>query len=308
MSTRVNAGLAAAAAALLSLTACAGSGGASDSAAPAPAAVSDLDRGGDQQLESSSEGYETASRAAASTADDAKTTADAPTVAVVSTGQVALEASDVAKARRDVQLVIDTHLGTISDEETTTSDDGAVESTRVVIRVPSKHFAKAMTDLEQIAHLRSSTSSSEDVTTKVIDNEVRLRAQEKSLERIEALLARAVNLNEVIAIESQLSRRQADYDSLKSTQAWLRDQTTLSTITLDIHLAEKESRDDQTTGFLGGLDRGWDGLTAALLGLATLLGLTLPFAALLALLGVPLWLVLRGVRRRRAQVAPDTEL
>jgi len=266
-----------------------------------------MDRGGDQ-LDSSSDGFEAASRAAGATGDDADAKADAPTVAVVSTGQVALEAADVAKARRDVQLVIDTHLGTISQEETTTSDDGVPESTRMVIRVPSKHFAKAMNDLEQVADLRSSTSSSEDVTTKVIDNEVRLRAQEKSLERIEALLARARNLNEVIAIESQLARRQADYDSLKSTQAWLRDQTTLSTITLTIQLAEKETKDERSTGFLGGLDRGWDGLTAALVGLCTLLGLVLPFAALLALLGVPLWLVLRGVRRRRAQATPAGDL
>ena len=297
MSIRVNAGIAAAAAAaLLILSGCAGSAGEGD--ASSPAAVTTEDRGGAQP--ESADAYDARTGVAdEAPMDDRDTKAETATVAVISTGQVALESSDVAKARRDVQLVIDTYLGTVSQEETATSDDGVPESTRVVIRVPSKHFAKAMKDLEGVADLRSSTSSSEDVTTQVIDNEVRIRAQEKSLERLEALLAKAVNLGEVISIESQLSRRQADLDSLKSTQAWLKNQTTLSTITLNIELAEEEAKDDEATGFLGGLERGWDGLVAALVGLSTLLGLVLPFAVLLALIGVPLWWALRVVRRRR---------
>jgi hypothetical protein len=313
MSIRVNTGLAAAAtAALLTLSACGGSG--SDSAAHSSndMARTDMDPGAAAPeapaLTPVEDNSYTAERAGGAAADETNTKADAPTVAVISTGQVSLEADDVTKARREVQQVIDTYLGTISEEEATTNDGGVAESTRIVIRVPSKHFTKAMTDLEGVADLRSSTSSAEDVTTKVIDNDVRLRAQEKSLERIEALLASAKNLNEVIAIESQLARRQADYDSLKSTQAWLKDQTTLSTITLNIQLTEDHPKKDKAeTGFIGGLDRGWDGLVAALVGLGTLLGLVLPFAAVGALLGAPLWLALRGVRRRRTVAGPDEE-
>jgi hypothetical protein len=303
MSIRVNTGLAAAAtAALLTLSACGGSG--SDSVARSSADMAQTDMNGiehapEAPAPAGADNAYDASTVAEGSAKETNTKADAPTVAVISTGQVSLVADDVTKARREVQQVIDTYLGTISEEEATTNDDGVAESTRIVIRVPSKHFAKAMTDLEGVADLRSSTSNAEDVTTKVIDNDVRLRAQEKSLERIEALLASAKNLNEVIAIESQLARRQADYDSLKSTQAWLKDQTTLSTITLNIQLTEDHPKKDKAeTGFIGGLDRGWGGLVAALVGLGTLLGLVLPFAALIALLGVPLWLLLRGVRRR----------
>jgi len=303
MSIRVNTGLAAAAiATIFSLSACAGGGETHAADAVAEHAAADLDSTANLPESGAAAAYDAsrlADRDTASSGDEkANAKADAPTVAVISTGQVTLEADDVAKARREVQQVIDAYLGTISEEEGTTNDDGVAESTRVVIRVPSKHFAKAMTDLEGVADLRSSTSNAEDVTTKVIDNDVRLRAQEKSLERIEALLASAENLNEVIAIESQLARRQADYDSLRSTQAWLKDQTTLSTITLNIQLAEKETVDKKSTGFIGGLDRGWDGLIAALVGLGTLLGLVLPFAALVTLLGVPLWFLIRGVRRR----------
>jgi len=172
---------------------------------------------------------------------------------------------------------------------------------RLVLRIPSDSFAKAMQLLEKVGELQSSSSASEDVTTKVIDNEARVRAQEKGLERVEALIAQATNLREVIALESQLTRRQADLDALKSTQSWLKDQTTLSTITVYLERTPEEDpeEEDEESGFVSGFERGWGGLVAASVGLVTLLGLVLPFAVVLALLGVPLWLLLRGVRRRR---------
>lgn len=296
MNIRVRTGMAAAATAvLLSLTACAGGG--DESAGGESLTEATVDRATPAEAPAAgAEAYDTRVDGDMSAADSK---VDAPTVAMISTGQVTLETDDITEARRAVQQVVDTHLGTISEEEASTNEDGAASSTRLVIRVPSKRFTQAMADLEGVADLRSSTSSTEDVTTQVIDNDVRLRAQEKSLERIEALLARAESINEIMAIESQLARRQADFDALRSTQAWLKDQTSLSTITLALELAD-EQEERSSDGFLSGLDRGWDGLVAALAGLATVLGLVLPFAVLAALVGVPLWWVVRGVRRRGA--------
>lgn len=181
-----------------------------------------------------------------------------------------------------------------------------MEAARLVLRIPSDEFADAKTDLEAVADLVASSSGSEDVTTEVIDVEARIRAQTASLERIEALLARATTLRQIIAIESQLARRQADLDSLKSRQAWLAEQTTLSTISVHIkETPEEEPEKEDDSGFLAGLDNGWDALVAATVGLATLVGLLLPFAAVLLLLGVPLVLLVR--RLRPVPSAPTTD-
>ena len=94
----------------------------------------------------------------------------------------------------------------------------------------------------QVGVLRSSNRGSEDVTTQVIDTGVRVRAQEASLKRVELLLAEASDLKDVIWIESQLTSRQAELDSLKSQQSWLTDQTSLSTITVDISAPARSSR------------------------------------------------------------------
>jgi hypothetical protein len=135
-----------------------------------------------------------------------------------------------------------------------------------------------------------------------------VRAAERSIRQIEALLGRAGELRDVIAIESELARRQAELDSLKSQQAWLADQTSLSTITVHLSREGAPPAQDDDRGFLVGLEDGWDAMKGATALLLTVVGAVLPFAVLLALLGVPLWLVVRrrlGAVRVSAASAPE---
>jgi hypothetical protein len=118
---------------------------------------------------------------------------------------------------------------------------------------------------------------------------------------VELLLARAQSIRDIVAIEAQLTRRQADLDSLKQRQAYLVDQTSMSTITVYLEkMSEKAAtKKDDASGFLAGLSNGWDGMTTFLTGLATVTGTLLPFAVLVLLVGVPVWLLVRSLGRRR---------
>ncbi|KRF04740.1 hypothetical protein ASG88_21285 [Nocardioides sp. Soil777] len=227
---------------------------------------------------------------------------------VISHGTVSLTSDDVREARRDVQRVVDASGGDVTEEQTDTDEDGESVYARLVVRVPAGSFGDAMTALEGVADLRGSDRTSEDVSTQVIDTDVRVRAQEASLQRVEQLLARAQGLKDIIWIESQLTTRQAELDSLKGQQAWLADQTRDSTIVVDIsRTPDEEPREEEedASGFLAGFGGGMKALGAVAVGLATIAGALLPFVAVLALLGVPVWLVVRrSVRRRRPPVTP----
>ena len=229
--------------------------------------------------------------------------------AVISTGAVSLHSKDVAEARREVQRVVDAQGGDVTDENTETDDEGTTSYSRLVVRVPSSKFNATMQALEDAAELRSSTRGAEDVTTQVIDTDVRVRAQESSLKRVELLLSRAQSLKDIIWIESQLTSRQAELDSMKSQQSWLEDQTSLSTITVDITTTPKkakvEEKESQEAGFLVGLKGGMKALGASFAAIATVIGALLPFAVLLLLVGVPVWMV---TRRRRSAQAPRVDV
>ena len=232
-------------------------------------------------------------------------TADVQSRALISTGTVSLSARDVAGARFDVQKIVDRFGGEVSDERTDTGDDGRLSQAHLVVRIPAADFGRAMDALKGVANLEYSSSKSRDVTTQVIDVQTRLRVQRRSINRITELLDRAQNLRDIVLIEGQLTRRQATLDSLERQSSYLADQTSLSTITVDIDrtAAHRAQRHEDHTGFLAGLSAGWHGLTAVTVALATALGALLPFvgvALVLLLLG---WPLLRSLRRRHA--APD---
>ncbi|MEQ4548566.1 DUF4349 domain-containing protein [Nocardioides kribbensis] len=288
---------------LLGLTACSGGGSdeASSTAGTADAAADAV--GPESALSSAVEG------GAGGTAARARPAAVEPAApAILSPGSLEVRADDVAAARDEVQDVLDQTGGTVAEERSTSDEDGAVESTRLVLRVPSEDFAVAMEALEGIGVTEDSRRASEDVTTQVVDNEVRVRAQRASIARIEALLARAETIGAVIGIEGQLTRRQADLDSLLAQQAYLTDQTSLSTITLRLTRtpdpAATQRPEEDRSGFLAGLAAGWDGLSSVAVGAATALGAVLPFAVVALLLGVPLSLLVRSLRAGRTARTP----
>lgn len=306
------------------LAACSSSGSNDSSGSASDAAVSvteerpanaspaeDAGDGADMSYDSDEAGSESAP-------DDGATdgatngAARAPAIArsVISTGTVSLVSEDVATARRDVQRIVDTQQGTVSQEQTETDDDGDASYSRLVVRVPSRSFTATMQALEKAAELRQSQVTSDDVTTDVIDTGVRVRAQESSLRRVEQLLARAESLKDIIWIESQLTRRQGELDSLKSQQAWLADQTSESTITIDIerkHEAKEEKKTDDEAGFLAGLKDGMKALGGFATAMATITGALLPFAIVLAVLGLPVWLLVRRTTRRRTPSGMDKQ-
>ena len=232
--------------------------------------------------------------------------------ALIKTGAVSLLSDDVGKTRFDVQALLDQHNGQVAEDKTETDKSGQPLRSRMVVRVPVQDFDEVMDALGRLDQLVSTTTSSEDVTTQVIDVDARIKVQEASVERVRQLLTQAQSIRDIMAIESQLSNRQAELDSLKQQQAYLKDQTSLATINVNIERkpdAIVAKKKDDRTGFLAGLDAGWDGLKGTVVAVLTVVGAVLPFAGVGLLIGVPVWLLVRRVRRTppTAEPAPATD-
>lgn len=305
---------------LLALAACSSSGGDSDDgggsdsagagefeeAADAPAEANSLKRSARDGMDLSD--TDEAFDYSATLNEQAPPDPDNAAKKIIAKGNVSLESDDVEAAVVDVVEVSDRYFGEITERETTTNDDGDVNTARLLLRIPVKDFTAALTDLEQVADLQSSNSGQEDVTTKVIDTEVRIRAQRRSLARVEALLDRAQSISDIIRIESQLSRRQADLESLEGRLSYLNNQTSMSTISVNISLPPKEKEtkkeEPEEAGFLAGLEDGWKALKSFGTGTATVAGALLPWTVVLLVVGGPVLLLVRRIRRRDGD-APD---
>jgi hypothetical protein len=226
---------------------------------------------------------------------------------VISTGNVQLRSDDVGQAVFDIRKVVDVHRGTIAEDDTETDDDGDALRSRMVLRIPTADFDTSMTELEKVATLVSSKRESADVTTQVLDTDVRVQAQQRSIDRIQVLFDNATSIKDVVSIEGELSRRQADLASLEAQQRYLADQTSLSTITLAVErtpkkAAPKPSHQDEA-GFLSGLSGGWGALKTFLVGASTVAGALLPWLLLALLLAAAGWPLQRRLRRSTHVVA-----
>ena len=223
---------------------------------------------------------------------------------LISNGAVQLKSDDVAKAMFDVRNVVDTYAGEVEANETQTDDDGDPLRARLQLRVPTARFDEAMQDLEGVAVLIASSGNTQDVTTEVLDRDIRVQVQRRSIDRISLLLEQASTIRDVVAIEAQLSQRLADLAVLEKEQRYLADQTAMATISVSIERIKEKKKPvvakqkDDDSGFLAGLDGGWDALKTFGVGLATVLGALLPWLVVAAVLAVPGIPLLRRFRRR----------
>ena len=172
-------------------------------------------------------------------------------------------ADDVGAARRKATAVATGLGGSVSDDSTDVDTDGRALSSVLTLRVPSARFRDAMDRLEGVADLRSSSTTSEDVTTQVLDTAARVRVQRASIARISTLMRRAGSLADVVRVERELASRQADLESLVRQRDHLAGQTSMATISVTIERTGTVPDDTRRTGFLGGLRSGWDAFSGA---------------------------------------------
>jgi hypothetical protein len=168
----------------------------------------------------------------------------------------------------------------------------------LTLAVPADKLDTALDQLSRIGTVLRRNTSSQDVTAQYVDTQSRLKTMRASVGRVRALMAQARDIGQVVALEGELSQREADLESLGSQLSALDKAVERSPVT--VSLSTLGSQPVSENGFVAGLRSGWNAFTASAGGLFTAVGGVLPFAVFFALLGAPLvwWL-----RRRQGLAA-----
>ncbi|HET6988442.1 MAG TPA: DUF4349 domain-containing protein [Kribbella sp.] len=232
-----------------------------------------------------------------------------PTItrAIIKTGSLTIESDDVDATRQKAITAIAGLDGQVASEDTGSDADGKITQANLVLKVPTKSYETAIQRLSGLGTRLQIHQESSDVTEQVVDVASRIESQRASLDRMRALMAKANTVGEIVSVESELTRRESDLESLLAKQKNLALQTDLATLTLTVTAKGQPpaAAEDPDRGFLAGLKGGWSAFTATFSALATALGAVLPFLVLLALIGVPLWRFRHRLRRQPAAL-PQT--
>ena len=239
-------------------------------------------------------------KSASGTAEDGSVQADAQ---VITTGWVSISVSDPAAASADAAEVVETHGGHIDNRSEQAGTGSQSASAQLTIRVPEDQVTQTLDELKKLGTVDSVSISSTDVTSQTTDLDARITAMQGSVDRLLDLMAAATDIDDLITLETAISTRQADLDSLKAQRELLADQVAYSTIDLQLY----ESGAVPAGGpkdFWGGLVVGWNSLLTALGGGLVAIGVALPWLLVLAVLAAITVIIVRVVSRRTPTPTP----
>jgi hypothetical protein len=188
---------------------------------------------------------------------------------------------------------------------TLTGSPGSPRTGQWRIRVPVARYEAFLAACRQLGEVRRVSVDSQEVTEEYYDLEARLRNKKTEVERLRKLLEEtAGELEDVLAVERELSRVEEEIERVEGRRRVLEDLTSLTTINLKID----EIRDyvpEEAASYATRVRRGFSRSIAALVvtaqGLSIAIVAMLPWLGVLLVLGVAVWLPWRASRRARTR-------
>ncbi|WP_243421023.1 DUF4349 domain-containing protein [Micromonospora globispora] len=219
---------------------------------------------------------------------------------IIYTGTMQVQVDDVERAARAAIDTVTAAGGFVGGDQR--HSEAADARAELELRVPAAKFTTVVDELAKLGRQQRREVHTQDVTEETIDLDARITSQRARVESARKLLARASSISDLISLENELAKREADLASLEAKKRRLADLTALSTITVTFVGADASTAEKKTEiGFLVGLRGGWQVFLASVTVLLTVLGALLPW---LLAIGVPLAILLRMLRRRRRRRMP----
>lgn len=224
---------------------------------------------------------------------------------------ITVEVSDLVQGASRARAAAAAADGYVVEEDLRPPDEGSRGHATIVLSVPSAKLDQALAQLAELGDVTGRGMSSLDVTADYVDTSARIETLEASVARVRELMDRAETIADVVALESELSDREADLDALKAHAESLEGDVSRSSIT--VSLTQPATEEDEPVqaegpgGFLVGLREGWDAFTSAADAGLTAVGASLPFAGAAAVLVGPVWLLVRRRRQEEVPVGPGPD-
>ncbi|HEY9497917.1 MAG TPA: DUF4349 domain-containing protein [Terrimesophilobacter sp.] len=176
---------------------------------------------------------------------------------IITTVQLTVTVEAPIEAADEAAHIVDRVGGTVASRTERAASDQAPGQAQLSLRIPSAKLTATLEELKQLGTARDTSINSTDVTTQAEDLDARITALQTSVDRLLSLMSKATSTQDLITIESALSDRQANLESLEAQKRSLDDQVQLSTVSLSL-VSEKDVPAETPDTFWTGLVTGWN--------------------------------------------------
>lgn len=225
---------------------------------------------------------------------------------VIQNANMSVVVPDPARAVDDISRMAEEMGGYVVSSNIYQSTFGVAQvlahQASITIRVPAERLEEAMDRVEAAAtEVRTRNISSQDVTAEYVDLESQLRNLRAAEEQLREILASATKTEDVMMVFNQLTQVRGEIERIQGQMRYYQESARLASLAVDL-LPDVAQQPLQIGGWrpegvakeaLGDLVRALQWLGNALIRFAIL------WIPLLAIFGLPAWLVLRAIRRYR---------
>jgi hypothetical protein len=216
---------------------------------------------------------------------------------IIRTGQASVQVDSLERGIRAVRALA-THVGGFVANSSISSGNEQMHTATLEIKIPATRFDDAINGLEPIGSLESVSVSAEDVGEEFVDVAARAENGHKLEQRlIDILGTRTGKLSDVLAVERELARVREDIERQEGRMRYLRTRAAMSTLSVTVHEKAPVVAGTGSFGVLADAFRqAWRNFIGFVASLIAAMGVLLPLAAIVAVIG---WLVWRARRAGR---------
>ena len=216
---------------------------------------------------------------------------------VITTGWVTVTVDDPLAAASEATRIAEQVGGRVDGRSEYAPAGGNKGSATLTLRLPADKLTEALEQLKELGAVQEVTLNSSDVTMVTQDLEARIKAYKASIDRLLALVETATDTDTLIQLETAITDRQAQLESLESEQRYYADQVSLSTVTLNL-VSDYTGPVAEPDNFLTGLVAGWNAFVAFFAGLLVALGVLLPWIIFAGIVTLVIILLVKRSNRR----------
>jgi len=149
---------------------------------------------------------------------------------VIKTGTVSMVVENVADSVR----LIETYAAEVGGFVVSSNieKNGVAPSGNITIRIPSEEFDEGYDDVQGLGEVKSKTTSGQDVTAEYVDLDSRLTNLRATEEQFLEIMDRAVKIEDVLAVQNQLTRVRGEIEVIQGRMKYLRESSAMSTLTV----------------------------------------------------------------------------
>ena len=214
---------------------------------------------------------------------------------VITTGWVTITVDKPLDAASEAVKIAEGAGGRVDGRTEYAPVNGDRGSATLTLRLPADSLTQTLEKLKELGTVQEVSLNAADVTMQTQDLDARISALSASVDRLLTLLSSAVDTDTLIQLETAISDRQGELESLESQRRYFADQVALSTVTLNLQSVSAAPVQEPDT-FIDGLVAGWNSFIAFFAGLIVVIGVLLPW---LVFLGIILGIVLFVLKRRK---------